>query len=102
MRARVVSAGTDAALTRALSERQKEALALGIAIDLVVGRLPLRNQGVHERPKSDAQAAIVGSTFGHSEVVDRRQIARIIRLRREFALLLYLAARRFGKFLAIV
>jgi hypothetical protein len=59
-------------LTRDLTERQQEALALSKAIELVVSRPPLRNQGVHERPKSDAQAAIVGSTFSHSEVVDLR------------------------------
>jgi len=89
-------------LTRGLRERQKEALALGIAIDLVVSRLALRNQGVHERPISDAQAAILGSTFGYSETVGRRPIGRsIIRLRHAFAELRYLAARRFVKFLAI-
>src|SRR5258708_34652849 len=86
MRARVVSAGTDAALTRALSERQKEALALGIAIDRVISRLPLRDQGVHERPISDAQAAVVGGAFGHREAVGRRPAGRgIIRLRHAFA-----------------
>src|ERR1700721_448670 len=77
--------------TRGLSERQKEALALGIAVDLVVSRLALRNQGIHERPISNAHAAVIGGAFGHSEAVDRRRlvritgIARITRIRHGFA-----------------
>jgi len=90
-------------LTRALSERQKEALALGIPIALVLSAPALRNQGVGERPKSDAQAAILGGTFGHREAVDRRHIARgIIGLRQRVVVLRDFAVRRFGEFLAIV
>jgi hypothetical protein len=74
LRARVVSGGTDIALTRALSARQEEALALGIAIVRVIGRLASRNQGIHERPISDAQAAVVGGAFGHRETVARRRL----------------------------
>src|SRR3984885_8012834 len=103
MRARVVSAGTDAALTGALSERQKEALALGIAIDRLISRLALRDQGIHERPISDAQTAVVGGAFGHRETVGRRPTGRgIIRLRHAFADVRRLAVRRLVKFLASV
>src|ERR1700685_4471426 len=87
---------------RGLSERQKEALTLGIAIDLGVSRFALRKQGGHEPPISDAHAAIVGGTPRHGEAVDRRPLVRIVRLRHRFVELLYLAARRFGKFLAIL
>src|SRR6204780_1553632 len=103
MRARVVSAGTDAALTGALSERQKEALALGIAIDRLISRLALRDQGIHERPISDAKAAVVGGAFGHRETVGRRPTGRgIVRLRHAFADWRCHAARRLVKLLAIV
>src|ERR1700733_11114273 len=89
-------------LTRGLRERQKETLALGIALGLFVGRFALRKQGAHEPSISDAHAAIVGSTFGHREGVGRRPLVRIIRLGHRVVELRYLAARRFGKFLAIL
>jgi hypothetical protein len=75
-------------LTRELRKRQKEALALGIAIALRVSGPPLRHECVHERPKRNAQTAIFGGTFGHGEIpgrIGRRRIDRIIRLGHEFA-----------------
>jgi hypothetical protein len=86
-----------------LSEGQKKALSLGIAIALLVSRSALRNQGVNERPVSDAHAPIVGSLFGYSETARRRPIRRsIIGLRHAFAELLDFAARRFVKLFAII
>src|ERR1700733_2439556 len=91
------------ALTRALSERQKKALTLGIAIAPLVNRGALRNQGVHERLICDAHGAILGSIFGYRDPAGRRPIGRsVIRLRHGFAELRYLAARRFVKLFAFI
>src|SRR5579862_6083006 len=95
--------GTDLfALARALSERQKEALTLGIAIRLVVRRLAPRNQGVDERPISNANCAILVGISGYRHM--RRQPIRgsAIRPQHAFAELRRLAARRFVELFPIL